>query len=253
MLFYPTIILPRKYYKEKIDIKELFEDLKDFWVSRRIKGDFHKVATQYGGGWKIERDAFGDKIVGYSMNMEGAFFEGRKHVCFRQTGKGAMEWLNKKAIIFLLFLFNYEKVQGFPIFYKASLFHDVDIPYEKKVQKAEYEKLNTPANKHKIIEDKFKTEGLVEIKAHTFLKHAPSNLNYWHVQLQSFAAHDDTKELDSESKWRKAIFDYVLGILMNRRNIHVELEHPIEIPEKYYIDRHPLIVQRFLARIGICI
>ena len=253
MIFYPTIILPRRYYKEMIDVKELFEDLKDFWVSRRGIGDFNKVATQYGGGWKIERDAFGDKIVGYSMNMEGAFFDGRKHVCLRQTGKGSKDWLNKKVIILLLYLFNYKKVQGFPIFYKASLFHDVDIPYEKKVQKAEYDKLNTPAHKHKIIEDKFKTEGLVELKAHTFLKHAPSNLNYWHVQLQTFAANDDTKELDSQSKWRKAIFDYILGILMNRKNIHVKIEHPITIPEKYYLDRKPAIVQRLFARIGICI
>ena len=253
MFFYPTIILPRRYYKEKIDIICLFEDLKDFWVSRRGEGDFKKVASQYGGGWKIERDVFGDKIVGYSMNLEGAYFDGNKHACIRQIGKGSDYWVNKKAIFLPCFLKDFMKVKGFSIFYKASLFHDVDIPYEKKVQKSEYKVLNTDAHKHKIILDKFEEEGLVKVNAHTYIKHAPTNLNYWHVQLQTFAANDDTKELDSQSKWRKVIFDYILGILMNRKNIHVKIEQPIMILEKYYMDREPSILQRLLARIGICI
>lgn len=254
MVLYPTIILPRRYYKEKIDIKSLFGDLKDFWVSRRGKGDFNKVASHYGSGWKIERDAFGDKIVGYSMNMEGAFFDGLKHVCLRQLGKGNHDWKNKRVIILLLYLWNYKKVEGFPIFYKASVFHDVEIPYEKKVQKSEYNLLTSEAHKYKIIQDKFKKEGLLEIKAHTYLKHAPSNLNYWHVQLQTFAANDDFKELDSESKWRKAIFDYVLGrLLMNRNNIHMEIDNPINIPTKYYLDDIPSKLRVFLSRIGLCI
>lgn len=251
MFGYPTIILPRTYYHKEIDVKRLFADLSDFWVSRRGEGVFEKVASRYGNGWKIERDAFGDKIVGYSMNIEGALFEGGKHVCIRQTGEGSKPWKEKKAIFIFRYLKCYEKAVGFPIYYKASLFQDVPVPYEKNIDKKEYKVLTSDAHRHKMIEDKFKEAGLVKVLAHTYLKHAPTNLNYWHIQLQTFAANSDEKELDSESKWRKPIFDYILGLLMNRKSVHSEIDENVAIPTEHYIACAPSLIRNVLERYGL--
>lgn len=251
MFCYPTVILPRTYYREEIDVKQLYAEVTDFWVSRRGEGVFEEVATRYGNGWKIERDAFGDKIVGYSMNIEGALFDSQKHVCIRQMHEGSRPWKEKKAIFILRYFRCYERVVGFPIYFKASVFQNMTIPYEKNVDKKEYNVLSSDAHKHKMIEDKFKESGLVKAVAHTYLKHAPSNLNYWHIQLQTFAANSDEKELESESKWRKPIFDYILGILMSKKNIHVEIEEEKPIPEKYYIERKPCLMRKALERYGL--
>lgn len=251
MFCYPTVILPRTYYSDEIDVKKLYAEMTDFWVSRRVEGEFEKVANRYGNGWKIERDAFGDKIVGYSMNIEGALFDSRKHICIRQIGEGCEPWKDKKAIFILRYRECYEKVVGFPIYYKASIFQDVPIPYEKNIDKKEYNVLTSNAHKYKLIEDKFKDTGLVKVMAHTYLKHAPTNLNYWHIQLQTFAANSDEKELDSESKWRKPIFDYILGILMSKKDIHLEITDQRPIPQRYFIEREPCLMRKALERYGL--
>ena len=237
MCWYPTRILSRSYYKPKIEISKLFEELGDFWIVRCGEGKLEDVSSVYGGRRRLMRDAFGKKIVGYSMNLLGGEYDGVKHIKYRPKGKGAKEWKGKKAVFFLRYLFCFKYLKyGYPIFFKASIFQGVEVPYEKKVDKKEYSILTSDAHKHKIIEDKLQSEGLVKVKGHTLLTHSPNNLNYWHIMLQTFPAHDDEKELTREDKWREPLFDYILDRIMRMQNYSLKPVEPVAVPVNYYIE-----------------
>ena len=202
MHLYPTKILPRSYYKLRIDITRIFSEIGDFWVVRRGNGPLSTVSYVFGGKTRLLRDAFGEKIVGYSMNIIGGAFNPVKHIKYRQITKGTNDWNGSPVFIFD-YIHDYKYIKdGFPIFFRASLFQNLEVPYKKPVSKEEHKVLTSDAHKHKIIEDKFDIDGLVKVKGHTSLIHSPNCLNYWHIMLQTFPAHDDNKELSDEHKCR---------------------------------------------------
>lgn len=172
----------------------------DFFIVRRADVDCSDIFNEVG---VLKDGAIRSKDVpGLSMNLLGSFYL-LKHVKFRTIGKGAQPWLNTK-IYMTDFINHYEVLNNFcPIIYKLNDLHNASVPFINKKNKDTDKFIKANNLMPEIIETQYKLKGKI------IIKHEPTNLNYWHIELKLLNALNQ-EVTKNNNLWEKSATSYVL-------------------------------------------
>ncbi len=205
---YPESILPKTNYVNPFPLKSLNHS--DFSVTRRIEGKLDENIDYVGGRARINPDCLG-KIVGMSVNLLGGTFL-PEFTSFHQFDKGKNYWDGISDIKLADYEGCYEDLESEFVFYKLPLLHGATYPHNYRFEK----KGNFRAYQG-FVENKLKvqfTEGIeVPISITMTLKHAPTNLNYWHFEMMVELT-DEHKQINKEGSWRDLIFTHILTTVL---------------------------------------
>ena len=193
--FYPASILPKHTYRSIINIDDLLNK-QELYILRRAEISPEDLFTDLG---TLNSDAIDLKdIPDLSMNLMGSFFTD-KHVKFVPLKKGSQIWPGGVKVYLSDFIDEYKVLtDNFSFFYiNLKELHKISIPFEKEkdIQAVNLFKQLKYANTvlgNRIISV---NNGTSEIK------HAPTYLNYWHIELQ---IKDPSSKVISRGKSRAA-------------------------------------------------
>jgi hypothetical protein len=231
ILKYPSSILPNATYVREIDINNLLID-SYFFVTRRFEcliGDLYDSELDI-----LKSSAFILRDVpGMSMSILGAFFISEYNK-FRPINEGQEIWADGSDVLLSDHINNYEIIEPFlSAYFPGNEIHDQSVPFFHSIEKQTV-KLLVKDGQEPVVdkkENKYKTFGK------TLLKHAPTKLNYWHVELE---LHDHVPSLiDRDKKLRatknKDAAQFVIDhILTACGSVQINPEIPL-IPRHCYI------------------
>ncbi len=119
-----------------------------------------------------------EQTPGLSLNLLGGLFK-ISDLKYVQEGEGRKPWQPATQVYFIDHVENFRVVQPItPIYFLLSEVHDQTFPYYKPTTDKSAKSLFATLNLNPpIVENKYKLYGKTEVK------HAPNNLNYWHVEI----------------------------------------------------------------------
>jgi len=230
---YPAILLPKLNY-HLIDISVLNKVSGILLIRRSEKDSLEETFDELGN---VRTDALtkggsGSKFKHYSINLIGGGFI-ITHLNLRQIEEGQQNWVEGASVEDYLNKFITLPNPSIPIYFLLQDLHNVPIPYTT-TDKEEIEK-------YRELFEAFNEEPLkqVEVKGTCTIKHVPTNLNFWHVQLETEdsigkPAKLTTPKEDNESK-RHSISRYLIEDVI-KASAKPNYNPPIiEIPENLYI------------------
>ena len=225
--FYPNSILPKLRYRRYINIDELIEKQQMVILRRSDK----PVAETFNDLGILREDALVAKdLPGFSMNLLGANFKTPfiKYVPIINT-KATERW-NGIDKIYLADYINLYKIKEVwsPIFFKGSDMHNLEIPYTKSEDKSILKVLKKLHLKYEVSDSTINSSG----KA--IIKHVPTNLNYWHLELHLTNFNGDIIKKVS-NQFDKDISGYLISHVLSVKGSQ-ELNVAIDIiPKSFYI------------------
>lgn len=216
---YPWCLIPKRKYKSRLCIDSLLETQKLFIVRRSDKN--HSETFNIFG--TLRKDALTVKeLPNLSMNLLGGKFKS-KHLKFIPKGSSSNVWNGKDAIMLKDYENQYEIAQtSTPIFIEAGLLNNIQIPYNnagrEALKLAKLNKLDIDYSDPNL--PKLNEKGISKIS------HQPTNLNYWHVELQIFNKNND-KIAKAKDMVGKSASEYILIHIISKKASS-------EIPSFYY-------------------
>lgn len=215
---YPVEILPTSGFISRIDADEIL-DIKNVYVHRR--SDVSREDAFYGNiadriHFKFDEI---DEIIRHpfnlSLNLMGGKFEVSKHAKWNSHEKGSKYWLTDNDIEIADYEGCYSTIDETRpnFFFKYECLHNKPIDYPRTFNKESDSWQYTAVVKGATIDDIKRTsdgkKGEVEknVKAKLFLVHRPTNLNYWHWQLESATL---KKEFNKETGKEEIIIEPTL-------------------------------------------
>jgi hypothetical protein len=231
---YPEEILPKPGFVKPFPLDNLTADNNDYHVCFRIEGDIDAYTEPgtFNGKRKLMRKCF-PHMVHLSMNLHGGLFK-PEHVKFVQKKPGSDEWDGKSIIDINDYVKCIEeKQEAVPVFFKS-----------KEICQKGIKTLVTFTNKdsYKAMKKLFLNVDFpeyhdgIEVRLYTDIKivHVPTNLNYWHLQMEVYPATSEKSLTKDEPEWRQLIFENIRDNIL-RWNFH---EHPslqYSIPKELYM------------------
>ena len=207
---YPAKILPKSSYQKKLDINSIC-DKQELNIVYRSNFNITDTFNDLGNvrGKVFDRNT----VPTLSMNLLGGNFQ-KEHIKYRPKMKtSAVEkWSGNE--VFLSDLINdYEELKIYTaIIYSSSSLNKARILFKfdlsDRSEKAIVRKLlNTP----KLLEETFTAEGKLAII------HDPTNINYWHLELQMEDYNKPSNTIRNASNKRNAsaatfVIDHILTI-----------------------------------------
>ena len=230
---YPEEIIPKPNFIKPFPLDELTKDDSDYHVCFRIDGelDAFTEAGTFNGKKKLMKKCF-PHMPHLSMNLHGGLFK-PEHVKFVQKKPGCDEWDGESIIELKEFVKCVEeKPEAIPVFFNSKLICQKGIRTlvsfknkdSYKAMKAIFHNIKFPD-----YQDGIEVELSTDIK----IVHVPTNLNYWHLQMEVYPALLDKELSKDEPEWRRLIFENI------RDNIfrwHYQDQPTLHytIPEKLY-------------------
>lgn len=178
---YPLSILPKNGYKKKMDFDAISG--MDFILLRR-SNEQTAEATFTRFGTLSERAILLKDLPGMSMFLLGGRLK-PKHIGFRQIGQGMLDWSGER-IYFIDYRHDFEKLEyAVPIYFRFDSIQNREFPYYKIDDKETRKfvsmlQLDVPV-----------VDGNRQFSGRCLISHCPTNLNYWHVELQLLDAKMD--------------------------------------------------------------
>lgn len=246
---YPLEILPQPTYRHYIRTCLLLSSYPDLTIARRVDCEDGNIFADSNTDGKRELDTNKiDNLYGWSVNLLGGPFDADMHSAYKPNGKRVEKgWDGKSAILVpeLGTDYNYVPTNFIVIYFKVSDIHLVAIPYFKSVTEKDYTQAKERAEK--IANDfKMKTQqaivGEFQTKpdgamftGRTMLNHYPTDLNYWHFQVDMYKG-TDLHPLRGKDK-PKGEVDRIKRYLRKIINETYRLDCPdlYHINRKYYI------------------
>ena len=225
---YPQKILPNiKYVHIIVDMDSLLSAQKSYSVHRSalpLTHTFNELGI-------LREDAIPiNRIPGLSMNLLGSFFQ-VEDIKFNPKSPGSDNWDGLLIVNICDFLDCIETIEPpfSPVFFDLSEIHNADVPFERNLDKDLKRKLIQA----KIIDDKY-SKSKKELNYKIEIKHAPTNLNYWHIELTlwDYNIGDKTKIKDAGSKWKEALCKQALTDVLVA-NAYSEISDLEEIPSYF--------------------
>jgi hypothetical protein len=225
---FPEQILPRQNYLRTIEIDPLLQEC-NVILSRRsslsAEDTFHSIGTL-----RAEAISYRD-IPGMSLNLMGAGFES-EHTYFCITGSGSVNWKgNTIDIQDFMDCYEFQK-EGCIIFLDCRKIHSQPVNYHRtqdKPLKAEIDKFFEHLSIKPPLEDgKYVLEGVTQVK------HVPTNLNYWHVELHQ-RDYADNQLTKGSSAYHKDVYRTILSDIISVCAQPEQLESD-RIPSKFYLN-----------------
>lgn len=230
---YPEEIIPQPDFVKPFPLEELTKDDSDYHVCFRIDGDLdnYTEAGSFNGKRKLMRKCF-PHMPHLSMNLHGGLFK-PEYVRFVQKKPGSDEWNGSKVIDINEFLECIEeRPEAMPVFFKSKVICQqgirtlVSFKHKDsfKAMKALFTKVDFPE-----YHDGIEVELFTDIK----IVHVPTNLNYWHLQIEVYPALSEKAFANDGPEWRQLIFE---NIRDNILRWHYEDKPSLNysIPEKLY-------------------
>lgn len=244
---YPTEILPRTDYIDKMDVDSLLSEYPKLLVARLVDGfidDFY--ATTEGNKKTLSQTVFKNNMANLSFNLAGGLFDTdcNSHLKFLPSPELAKPWSGEeidpcdyigdgKYYIYdhcfgLCFFVNNIHNRTFPFHKHFNSKEERDI-YESNVNKATTEEEKKyDANLVAAFESK-KQNVLVRprIKVH----HSPTRANYWHMTLDTYRPtdkdyiHSTEKQSSSDKSMFKALKQDLVQYCLDNAKPEYEIDN----------------------------
>ena len=220
-LQYPKRIIPRNFYKAKIDIQGLLNS-QALFVTRRLDISFDKAFNKHGNElFMREDDLDKDDIPNMSMNLMGGKFKD-KDVLYSPFGEGSKNWIPGTKIYLDNFLDKYKVLANYTlIYFMVSEIHNITVPYSRPKDRDSEKLAKALANATyppKSLADSF------EFNGRALVLHAPTNLNYWHTEYVIMG--NDDRVPKNRSSWREELCKSLINNLLVVNGVN-KLDIPI--------------------------
>ena len=247
---YPTIIQPKCGYRHFMSIRHLIKAYPKLIASRRcdLQNESEIFVESEKGNKILSSEALGN-CLGLSLNLLGGLFDIQKHNLFRPTHNAPVQniWNGNEEYEVKIEDFEIKGNEKIIFYFLVSDWMNFTFPYNKGIKDInEYNKIRDKTNKLKqlgfydtneIICGEFKKDSQVELKARTKINHCPTLMNYWHVQLDSYMATEQTA-LNNESKpttEKKRIIRELRVYLQHKYLLKADIDYCI--CSKYYLKK----------------
>ena len=170
---YPVSILPHHSYVHFMNIDSLKSEL-PFFLIRRSDKDSNNTFNSAG---ILREDAIlPEDTIDLSLNVLGGNFK-EDHIKYIPKSDGVKPWDGKK--VYFIDYKNHYKIADVssPIFFPLGELHRKTFPYYRGDDSEAKKIINALSLKPEKVDGKNKLHGSSEVK------HSPTNLNYWHVEL----------------------------------------------------------------------
>ncbi len=231
---YPKEILPQPGYVVPFPFKELLSIFGDYLLCYRIEGTIkdNQEEGEFNGKRKLKKSCF-KHVPHMSMNLYGGCFM-PDDVRFIQHAPASDNWDGTSSIPLDDYLdFVDEKVNATPIFYRATTICQNNIQTSVFIQdKKGYDSI-VEAFKAPLLPPYEKGKDMI-IFTDIRINHIPTNLNYWHVQMEVYPPMSQQELEDDKPSWRKRIFNQIRdSILCYQYNEKPPIDYII--PKNMYI------------------
>lgn len=225
---YPECILPRAVYELDMDLPVVLGAEKNVYIQRRCDKSFEECCKD-GNPGDVRGDALGEFLHCMSVNVLGGKFE-PEHVKWKTVGAGAKYWKTREDIKLADYA---ESCVPHPhehaVYFNASELEGMhfDVPCEIK-DKGLRKKFG------KAIKAAFEGKG-ERIVATIRIKHAPTLLNYWHVEVWQNIENDDlvTTVKNNSSAWKQKVLDEFRTVMKDLATLRRPAAYSL-IAEHYY-------------------
>lgn len=212
---YPREILPQKGFVVPFPFQELVDTFGDYHLCYRIDGSVEEnLEPDTFNGQRRLKDACFKHLPHMSMNLHGGLFQ-PEHVRFVQKKPACDKW-NGKSDVSLDEYIQYveENDNCTPIFYLASdLCQDIRTLVSFQDRTA-YKAAADFFAESSFTMPPYEKGKLLEIVVEVRVKHEPSNLNYWHTQMEVHPPHGEAELKDDNATWRKRIFHQIRNSIL---------------------------------------
>jgi len=171
---YPLSILPKKSYRHIIDIDNLLTE-GDFFLVRRSDKSVNETFNELN---ILREDAILVKDVpGMSLNLLGGEFKS-EHIMYSPKDNGSKRWKGERVYFFIDFKKSYVILSNpVHIYFPVKKLHGKTFPYYRG-KDDHTKKIISALNLKPEQNGKYKFTGSSRIT------HDPTNLNYWHIELE---------------------------------------------------------------------
>lgn len=229
---YPQEILPSKRFVCPFPLFALVEKMGDYEVCYRLNGsvDANKDVDGLGGKTVLKEECF-EHIAHLSMNLLGGLFR-PEYVCFVQKKPGSEPWCGEDIKFEEYTPCVNEKNDAVPIFYLASKINQNNLTVTARFNDSQsYKKFK------EIVGGTWPEfhEGIsIEITSEVRIEHVPSNLNYWHLQMEVYPEMSEDALNNESGVWRSRIFEQIkTAVLCHHFTETPSLKYTI--PEELYV------------------
>lgn len=233
---YPKQILPCTDYLMPMLIQQLNDEQGEFFVCRRIdKPVSNYVFDSINGRKQLDVDCFGESVVRLSMNLMGGLFEA-SHLIYQQKGEGRKEWNGGNVCLADYVNCIVVMSSAWPLYYSSVSLHRRHFSTRlifKKDEKGKYNSLKEAA-KSMALDDFQGKDVCVDFVSEIFISHVPTNLNYWHVQMEvKPALEEDDSYFRNGKSWREDVYTQLLVDILSFDFMGEAV--PKFIDKKYYM------------------
>ena len=229
---YPLEIIPQPGYVVPFPLDELKEQEGDYLVCYRITGsvDDNLESGSFMGKRVLKKECF-KHLAHMSMNLYGGLFK-PEHVCFAQKKTASDPWDGRSEVRIENYVGLYPTIaEATPVFYRASLLNILGLTTKMTLNnKDAYDSLLAlyPANTY----PPYRKGMDVEVATDVVIVHAPTNLNYWHLQMEVFPKGSE-EEFKNDNSWRRRVFENIRdNRLITRFMVSPDIDY--QIGEKLY-------------------
>lgn len=217
MMNYPIEIIPKSYYSRRIDLEKVLAHSGCFYVCRTVYSPIEDIISEDFDGNKIlDIDAFKEHVVGLSVNMMGGHYNESHLVYFTRMKHPSSEDWKGQTIKLTDFVGGFDRhPQAYPIYYSSEVLHRQPVRHSFfKPDKGRKQSLKESFGDScdEIFGDEWRTQ------CEIFIAHKPTNLNYWHMQLEMKPAlEDDDKSFKNDKAWRKDIYAQLISDILTKK------------------------------------
>lgn len=247
---YPIEILPKSRYRHFMRTCMLLSKYPDLTIARRVDGEDGDIyADSNDGGKKEIRTNKIGNLYGWSVNLLGGLFDENIHSAYNPDGERVeVGWNGTDEIPTPVLGVDYDFLAGpfIVIYLKVCDMHLAPIPYFKSLTLKEYPEIKAKAERI-AQESKLRIQQAVvgefqpkpnpgaNFTGRTMINHYPTDLNYWHFQVDFYKGTDirPLRDKDRPKGEVDKIKRHVRRLI--NENYSLEPPKPYHINRKFYI------------------
>ncbi len=232
---YPKEILPKKGFVVPFPFQKLSETCGDFLLCYRIDGSVEEnlEPNTFNGQRKLKKTCF-VHLPHMSMNLHGGLFQ-PMHVRFIQKKSAGDRWDGKSDVSLEEHIEHVTENEHYvPVFYRASELCQKDIKTAVSFRdKSAFDAASKLFSESGYSFPSYEKDKYFDINTEIRVEHVPTNLNYWHTQMEVYPPHGEKELKDDSATWRKRIFTQIRdSILCYRYAETPQIDY--QIPEDLY-------------------
>ena len=232
---YPKEILPKKGFAMPFPLHELSKTYGDYLLCYRIDGcvEDNLEPGTFGGQQKLKKTCF-EHLPHMSMNLHGGLFL-PEHVRFVQKKPASDRWDGVSDISLEEYTVHVTENERYvPVFYRASELCQNGIKTLISFQdKSAYDAASKLFSESSSPFPPYEKDKYFEVTIEIRVEHVPTNLNYWHTQMEVYPPQGKKGLKDANATWRERIFNQIRdSILCYRYAKSPQMDY--KIPEELY-------------------